>query len=80
MPPTKLNPFRTGSSKSKGDPERKYTIIGKKIIDPRIVKNTGYCLPVSSCFLFAHREKKMDEIITKTKVIVTYIKLSPKIG
>ena len=77
IPPTKLNPFNTGLSKSIGEPEIKYIIIGNRIIEAALIKNSGYCLPVSSCLRFAHLEKNIDPTIAIIIAAVTKIKLSP---
>ena len=71
MPPTKLNPFRTGSSKSSGEPEIKYTMIGKIKIEAKLIRNNGYCFHVNSCFFLAHLEKNMAKIIVKKIVAKT---------
>ena len=71
IPPTKLNPLSSGFSKSSGEPDIKYTISGKKITEAKLIKKTGYCLPVVSCVRLAHRENTIDTTIAKTIAIVT---------
>ena len=71
IPPTKLNPLSSGFSKSSGEPDIKYTISGKKITEAKLIKTTGYCLPVVSCVRLAHRENTIDTIIAITIATVT---------
>ena len=47
------------------------TINGKKITEAKLIKNTGYCLPVVSCVFLAHRENTIDTIIAITIATVT---------
>ena len=54
----KASCFNSGKLHDKSTPPTIKVNAGNKIKIPREIKNFGYCLPSSSCFLFANLLKK----------------------
>jgi hypothetical protein len=52
------NCFSSGKLQDKSTPPTINVKAGKRINIPKEIKNFGYCLPSSSCFLFANLLKK----------------------